>query len=128
MKTQLKSMMLMGVLLITVNACAQSGNRNQPTVEERLNKVISTIEKKIEITDSQKTVIESAFTDFFTQADNEMKTSERPDKSVMDKLEKTRDLKVKETLSEDQYKVYLKISSQLRPNPNNSGERPPRQN
>lgn len=128
MKTKLKSMMLMGVLFITANSCTQQGNGNQPSVEERLNKVISIIENKIEITDSQKKVIETAFTEFFKQADKKMKQGERPDKSVIDTLEKDRDFKIEEVLSEDQYKTYLMISAQLRPNRNKTGERPPKQN
>jgi hypothetical protein len=127
MKTKLKSLAVIIVMLITTGAMAQQGNRERPTVEKRTQNVLTKIEKKIEIDESQKAIIEEAFNVFFTSADNEMNNKERPDKSVMDSLEKERDNKIKEVLSEDQYKSYLKISAQLRPRQQQGqGQRPQR--
>lgn len=128
MKTQMKSLLVIAVLLVTASAFAQQGNRKQPTTEDRLIHVISAIEKKIEITDSQKEVIEEAYTDFFTQAKNERSNSQRPDKSVMNKYEKQRDNKIEKVLEEDQYKEYLKIANQLKSRQQKQGQRPPKQN
>ncbi|NOQ26743.1 MAG: hypothetical protein GQ564_15390 [Bacteroidales bacterium] len=128
MKTQMKSILVIAVLLVTASAFAQQGNRKQPTTEDRLIHVISAIEKKIEITDSQKEVIEKAYTDFFTQAENERSKGQRPDKSVMDNYEKQRDNKIKKVLTQEQYEEYLKVSCQFRPRPQKQGQRPPKQN
>lgn len=128
MKIRMKSILVIAVLLVTASAFAQQGNRKQPTTEDQLIHVISAIEKKIEITDSQKELIEKAFTDFFTQAENEKSKSERPDKSVMDKYEKQRDNKIKKVLTQEQYEKYLKVSCQFRPQPQKQSQRPPKKN
>jgi hypothetical protein len=90
--------------------------------------VISAIEKKIEITDSQKEVIEKAYTDFFTQAENERRKGQLTDKSVMENCEKQRDSKIKKVLKDEQYKEYLQIANQLKSRQQKQGQRPPRQN
>lgn len=128
MKTQIRSISLFVVLLITASAFAQQGNRKQPTIEDRLIKIISTIEKKIEITEAQKGVIEGAFTDFFTQAENEKSKSKRPDKAIMDKYEKQRDNKIKKVLTQVQYEEYLRISCQFRPHPKKQDQKPMKHN
>lgn len=124
----MKNILLIAVLLISASAFAQQGNRKPLTIEEKLSNVITKIENKIELTDLQKELIEKSFTDFFTKADKEMKKGERPEKAVMEAFEKERDQKIKEVLSNNQYEEYLKISCQLRPQPQKQGQRPPRQN
>lgn len=116
--------MTIALMLITVTAFAQQGNRQMPTIEKRLERVFSIIEKNIEITDSQRETIENAFTDFFTKTDNEMQSGQRPEKSVMESYEKERDNKIKEVLSEDQYKEYVKVAKQLKPRHSGNGQRP----
>jgi hypothetical protein len=124
----MKSLLVMAVLLVTAGAFAQPGNRKQLTTEERLINVIEAIEKKIEITDSQKEVIKKAYTDFFTQAENEKSKGQRSDKEVMYNYEKQRDNKIEKVLKEDQYKEYLKIANQLKARQQKQGQRPPKQN
>ncbi|MBI9053504.1 MAG: hypothetical protein JEY96_06780 [Bacteroidales bacterium] len=132
MKTKIKNLLVLVIMLIATGAFAQQGNRKQATNEERLTKVILTIEKKIDINDFQKVVIEDAFSEFFTQVENERIEGYCPDKSVIDTYENERDQKIKAALSEDQYEEYLKISCRLRPQPqkrrNDQGQRPPKQN
>ncbi|MCK5028157.1 MAG: hypothetical protein KAR57_00890 [Bacteroidales bacterium] len=127
MKTQMKSLLVIIVMLITTSAFAQQGNRNPPTIEKRVANVIIKIEKKIEINESQKAAINDAFTVFFTKAENERNKGERPDKTVMEGLEKERDDNVKQVLSQEKYEAYLKISCQLRPRPQQQGQRPLKQ-
>ncbi len=124
----MKNLMTIAIMLITITAFAQQGNRQMPTIEKRLERVLSLIEKNIEITETQKEAIEDAYTDFFTKTDQEMQSGKRPEKSVMEAYEKERDNKVKEVLSEEQYEKYLKISCKLKPkNPERgNGQRPPR--
>ena len=128
MKTQLKSLAVIIVMLLTTSAMAQQGSRERPSVEKRVTDVITKIEKKIEINDSQKATIEDAFTLFYTKADKQMESGKRPEKSVMEGLEKDRDNKIKQVLSEEQYETYLKLSSQLRPQQQGKGQRSPKQN
>jgi len=127
MKTQFKSLAVIIVMLLTTSAFAQQENRERPTVEKRVANVIVKIEKKIEINESQKATIEEAFTMFYTKADNQMESGKRPEKSVMEGLEKERDNKIKVVLSQENYEKYLKISCQLRPQPQQQGQRPPKQ-
>jgi len=124
----MKKLITIAFMLLTVTSFAQQGNRQMPTIEKRLEKVISLIEKEIEITDSQKETIENAFTDFFNKTDQEMQSGKRPEKSVMEAYEKERDDKIKEILSKEQYKEYIKVANQLKPNrpENGNGQRPPR--
>jgi len=117
MRTKMKSLLVIIVMLITTGALAQQGNRKPPTIEKRVANVITKIEKKIEINDSQKLVIEDAFTSFFEVAEKQHANGERPNKEIMENTEKERDQKIKQVLSEDQYESYLKISCQLRPAP-----------
>ena len=129
MKTKLKSLAVIIVMLLTTSAFAQQGNRERPSVEQRVMDVITKIEKKIEINDSQKATIEDAYTLFYTKEDKEMESGKRPEKSVMEGLEKERDNKIKVVLSQENYEKYLKISCQLRPQPQQQrGQRPPKQN
>jgi hypothetical protein len=117
MKTKMGSLLVIIVMLITTSAFAQQGNRKSLSNEERVSNVITKIEKKIEITETQKLVIENAFISFFEQADKERVSGERPSRVVMENIEKERDQKIKQVLSEDKYESYLKISCQLRPAP-----------
>lgn len=128
MKTKLKSLAVIIVMLITTSAMAQQGKRERPSVEQRVINVITKIEKKIEFDESQKATIEEAFTGFFTSADEKMNSGNRPEKAEMEALEKQRDIKIKEVLSQKQYEEYLKISCQLRPQQKKQGQRPPKQN
>ena len=130
MKTQLKSLAVVAVMLLTTSAMAQQGNRERPSVEKRVKDVITKIEKKIEINESQKATIEEAFTNFYTSADEKMNSGNRPEKAEMEELEKERDNTIKQVLSKEQYEEYLKISCQLRPRPQQQaqGQRPPKQN
>ncbi len=126
MKTKKKSLLVIIVILITTGAFAQQENRQPPAIEKRVENVIAKIEKKIEIDESQKATIEKAFTEFFTGADEKMKSGERPAKAEMEVLENQRDNKIKEVLSQEKYETYLKISCQLRPRPQQQGQRPPK--
>lgn len=117
MKTKMKKILVIIVLLITTNAFAQQENRQPPAIEKRVENVIKKIEKKIEINESQKASIEEAFTVFFTKADEQIESGQRPERSVIEGLEKERDNSIKQVLLEEQYEDYLKISCKLGPQP-----------
>ena len=128
MKTKATFIICAISLLSIISANAQQGNSEIPPINERINRVIQKIEKKITITENQKSEITTAFTQFFEKADAEIKSGKRPDKEVMHNLELERDNKIKKVLSEKQYEEYLRISCQLRPHPDRKGERPPERN
>ena len=119
MKTQKKIFLVAVMVLLTTITFGQQHQqqRKPPSIEERVKHVITVLEKKIDLSDSQKSTIENAFTDFFTKAENERKSGEHPEKSVMEGFEKERDQKIKLVLNEEQYEDYLRISCQLRPQP-----------
>lgn len=117
MKTKIKSIIVIVVMLISTNAMSQRRNRKPPSIEKRVDNVIKSIEKEIDINKSQKDAIEDAFTVFYSSADKEMTKGGRPEKSIMESFENVRDNKIKKVLGRKKYKKYLKISDRLKPRP-----------
>lgn len=130
MKTQLRFLLTALLVFSAICLFAQQGNRNELSIEDRIDKIMELIEKKIEINDPQKLVVKDAFTEFFKSAYKEKESGNRPDQSIMEGFEKERDQKIKQVLSEDQYESYLKISCKLRPKQQGQGQgqRPPKRN
>lgn len=103
----------------------QQQRKDPPSIEERVNRALKIIGKKIELSKSEKESIENAFTDFYQKVDEVLKSGERPERSVMEEYEKERDAKIKMALSEEKYEDYLRITCYLRPQPNRNNRRHP---
>jgi hypothetical protein len=103
----------------------QHQHKDTPSIEERVNRAIKIISRRIELSDTEKEGIKNAFTDFYKKVDEVLQTGERPEKSVMNGYEKERDNKVKQVLSEEKYEDYLRITCELRPQRRENNKRHP---
>ncbi|MES2773362.1 MAG: hypothetical protein V4722_04215 [Bacteroidota bacterium] len=114
------------------------GPPKPPSAEERLKHVTEKMEKDLQLTKAQKDKLAAAFKIFFADMDK-LRSSEKPpppppppppaNKEAADKLIKERDSKIKQALTEDQFKKYLELEKQLRPGrhgkPGKDGPPPP---
>ncbi|PLX20266.1 MAG: hypothetical protein C0597_04320 [Marinilabiliales bacterium] len=130
MKTKIKILTTISLVLVTVLSFAQNSESKVPSIEERIKHTMKVIEKKINIEDSQKEVIKNAYNDFFVTVDQILQSGEKPEKEVMELHEKTRDNKIKAILTTEQYEDYLRITCKLRSKPNKEQKRArlPKQN
>jgi len=128
MKTKIKVLATLFMIVIAINSIAQPEQGQRPSVEERTTKTLNIIEKQIEVDDSQKQVISDAFTSFFEKVDELVQPGQQPKKEIIEEQEKVRDDKIKGILTTEQYEDYLRLSCRLRPNPNKQhrGQRPPK--
>ena len=98
-----------------------------PSVEDRLKHTKEVIEKDLQLSPAQEKQLLLTYTDFFNQMDKLHKDAPPPPpppppppmdpkmKEQFDKLVKERDEKMKQVLSEDQYKKYLEAVKKLHP-------------
>ena len=108
-----------------------------PSVEDRLKHTKEVIEKDLPLTPAQEKQLLQTYTDFFNQIDKLHKDAPPPPppppppmdpkmREQFDKLVNERDEKMKQVLSEDQYKKYLEAVKKLHPrHPGGKGETPP---
>jgi hypothetical protein len=91
-----------------------------PSIDERILIIDEKICKPLSLSPAQKETVDKAFRDFYTEMDKLVKTEAAtktpPDKSKVEPLEKTRDTKIKQVLSGDQFKKYLELEKAARPN------------
>lgn len=119
------TLMVAGFSYISMAQQPQHQRKDPPGIEERVNRAIKIISRRIELSDKEKEGIKNAFTDFYKKVDEVLQTGERPEKSVMNGYEKERDNKVKQVLSEEKYEDYLRITCELRPQPRGNNKRHP---
>jgi len=91
-----------------------------PSIDERIKTVDEKICKPLSLSSAQKETVDKAFREFFTEIDKLPKSQSNPqsppDKSKVEPLEKTRDAKIKQVLSADQFKKYQELEKAARPN------------
>jgi Spy/CpxP family protein refolding chaperone len=102
-----------------------------PSIDERLKRVDEQICKPLSLSSSQKETVDKAFWEFFNEMDKLPKPQANamtpPDKSKVEPLEKTRDAKIKQVLSADQFKKYQELEKASRPNKQGSKDQKPNQ-
>jgi len=114
-------------LILNINLMAQGpGGGQMPSVEDMVKRTMDGIKKNLTLNDDETASIETIFTDFFTEMDAMHQGGERPDRSKMEKLEASRDKKVKEVLSKENYQAYSKFMENFMKPPQGGG--PPPQN
>jgi hypothetical protein len=90
-----------------------------PSIDARLKTINEKICTPLSLSAVQKETVNKAFREFYTEMDKLMKTQANsqmpPDKSKVDPLEKTRDAKIKEVLSGEQFKTYIELEKAARP-------------
>lgn len=117
---------------------AQPPNPPKPRgAEERLKHVSEKMEKDLQLNASQKEKLSAAFKTFFAEMDK-LRSKEPPppppppppaDRPAAEKLIKERDSKIKQVLTEEQFKKFLELDRQMRPGgpgkPGKNGPPPP---
>jgi len=97
----------------------RNGGQKPPAIEERMKILEEKIIVPLSLNDTQKEKVRSAFKDFFTEMDklriNPSNPKERPDKTKVEPLEKSRDEKVKQVLSTEQFIRYMELEKNSRP-------------
>jgi len=121
MKT--KACLLFGFMLaatLTVNAQQGRGGQ-QPmsrTPEDRVKAFSERVIPELKVNDDQKKQLETIYLDFYKTQEKmfaEMRNGgERPDRTVMEKMNNERDEKVKKVLSEEQFKKLKEIEASQR--------------
>ena len=129
-----KNIVLVAFMLLSVGLCKAQDNRlpKPPTIEQRLNRVSMELNKQMQLSPNQKEKILAAYKTFFADMDkNRDKDAPPPPpppppvkKEIADKLAGERDAKIKQALTEEQYKKYVEIEKTLRPKRPFGGEPP----
>ena len=136
-----KNTVLVGIMLLFVSVCMaqekEDNNRPQPpkppTVEQRLNRVSTELNKQLQLTPEQKEKVLAAYKTFFANMDKNIDKDAPPPpppppppvkKEIAEKLSGERDAKIKQALTLEQYNKYVEIEKTLRPK-RPQGEQPP---
>ncbi len=97
----------------------QKKEQAQPSSEERLKTVETKIIAPLSLSSIQQDKVKTTFKDFLAQIDMLKSGSQNngghPDKTAMEPVEKVRDNKIKEILSDEQYKKYLELEKTTHP-------------
>jgi hypothetical protein len=91
-----------------------------PSIDERLKIIDEKICSPLSLSTVQKETVNKAFRDFYTEMDKLVKSRasvQMPlDKSKVEPLEKTRDAKIKQVISDEQFIKYMELEKVARPN------------
>ncbi len=104
--------MLASVLALTLSAVIfaqppQGGT--PPSATAMTEKMVGEISDELTLSSDEEAAIKDIFTDFAEKMDAMHQSGSRPEPSQMDELNKERDAKVKEVLSDDKYEAYTKF-------------------
>ena len=138
-----KNTVLVAIMLLFVGICmAQEKEDNgsprpprppkPPTIEERLSRVSTELNKQLQLTTVQKEKILVAYKTFFSDMDKNIDKDAPPPppppppvkKEIADKLSGEREAKIKQALTPEQYNKYVEIEKTLRPR-HQHGDQPP---
>ena len=101
----------------------QRANRpTPPPIEERVENILETLTKNLELNQEQVKKSDEIFTKYFKSLDDLRKEGSRPDRSKMESISKKRDTDFEALLSDPQKKKYLELKEELfqqRRRPNN---------
>ena len=96
----------------------KAGNK-PPSMEERMKLVDEKIIKPLSLNNSQSGTVTSAFREFFNEMDKLRQSQENNhgpiDKSKMEPFEKSRDEKIKQVLTTEQFVKYQELEKSARP-------------
>ena len=106
----MKKLFLVSVILVAIVTFATAQQRQRLSAEERVKNQIERLEKLLSLTADQKTKIEAIELDLAKQMDTRLQNNQgdrEAMRTAMQEIDKTRDTKYKEVLSEEQLKKYL---------------------
>ena len=128
----MKKIIMAFSLLLAFTYGKSQDQPQRPSMQEHLKKTQEILQKELQLNLTQKQKVEAAFQEFMIAAQklheqNPPPPPPPPDpkvKAAFDKLVAERDARIKEVLTEDQYKKYLEVEKTLRP-PHPGGPPPP---
>jgi len=109
-----------------------SGNQGPPPVpsDKQITKMVKELDKELDLSDEQSEQVSELYFAHFAEVESLQKSSSRPSRSVMEKLDESFEVSVKEVLNEEQqeqYTSWLKEQEQQRSKQRpQGGQRPPR--
>jgi hypothetical protein len=117
--------LLLAVMLLTaklIPAQESPGPPKPPNPEERLQQLMTRLQREVKLNNGQQETVKNAFRDFFAGMEK-MRGNKQPpppppppvNKTQRDSLATLRDAKIKRVLSAGQYKQYLEIEKAMRP-------------
>jgi len=102
---------LLGVSLSTVQA-----QRPQPKpTEEIVEANMKALGEKMTLDKDESAVVEAALTEFHDEIKKLKSAGQRPDRSKMENVMKTRNEKVQKVLSSEDYKTFLAVMEATKP-------------
>ncbi len=105
----MKKLFVMTVMFVAAIGLTTAQQRQMPSAEERAKNQTEWLDKLVTLTADQKTKIEAINLDLAKEMDTQMK-SNRGDRDAMrakmQEMDKTRDEKYKEVLTDEQFKKY----------------------
>lgn len=120
----LASIMIASFSCFSMAQQAQLQPKDFPDIEERVNRAIVLISKKLELSDLEKVRIKNVFSDFYKKTDQAFKAGEMSKKTIREKYKLERDAKIKLVLSKEKYEDYLQIIHELKPHPRRTTRKP----
>ncbi|ATL49339.1 hypothetical protein COR50_20360 [Chitinophaga caeni] len=107
--------MVFACLLVGMTAFAQQGPGGQRrSVEDRVKMTMEWMNKELSLTADQNTKITAIQTDFYKSMDKMRESGERPDRETFKKMNDEKEAKIKEVLTEEQYKTYTAKLEEMR--------------
>jgi len=112
-----------------------SGKQGPPPIpgDKQITKMVKELDKELDLSDEQQEQVSELYFAHFEEVESLQKSSQRPDRAVMEKLDKSFEVSVKEVLNEEQQEEYTswlkkqeKQRSSQRPQGGQGGGRPQR--
>ncbi|MDR1154878.1 MAG: hypothetical protein LBL04_09200 [Bacteroidales bacterium] len=113
----MKKLFVWGIMLVATVSLATAQQRQRQTAEERAKSQTERLDKLVTLTADQKTKIEAISLDLAKQMDTKMQSNQGNRDAIrtaMQELDKTRDVKYKEVLNDEQFKKYSDDKEQRR--------------
>lgn len=98
-------------ILITVTASSQP----KMSINERLKMIDQEICNPLSLDNERSEKVKSYFKEFFIEVDKLSANGNRPERKKVEILAQNRDKKIKQLLTEEEYKKYLKLEPETRP-------------
>ena len=117
----MKQLIISSILLLSIYG-SKAQDHQPPSPEEHLKKNREIFQKELQLNQSQLQKVQEAYKEFMESAKvlHEQNPPPPPPmdpkvKELFDKLVENRDARVKDVLTEDQYKKYLEVEKKMRP-------------
>lgn len=91
--------------LVLAQSNGQSGPPPVPS-DKQITKMVKELDQELDLSDEQQEQVSELYFAHFEEVESLQKSSQRPSRSVMEKLDKSFEVSVKEVLNEEQQELY----------------------